>query len=242
MALSCPHCGKPIPERAAFCASCGTAVSTASLALAATAPLPAKSAKITASPRSGGAKGLLIAFGSLGCLAVIVFCVLVLGIGLHLVGQKSGSSSEGGPQPQGPVYNQSLDKLLPGDSGGFALKKVQTLDSETVTMFGAADALRGRYSSGMALLVLNYTSAERASRGIGPLRNLLYPEKEGWSVIEQGAAATGYRVAILQSNTGTMATMWTYGSLILIFSGDTAQVPAFEKPAPELLSGGAKSN
>ena len=167
---------------------------------------------------------------------MIVLGVIVLGIVLYAVGRNSADGGAGNAPTDGPVYTHPLEKLVPQELGGYQLQKVQPVDNETTMMLGAGDALRARYSSAMTMLVLNYTSAERAANAVGPVRSALFPDAEGWTVTEQGAASVGHRVAALRSHTGTLATIWSHGSLVLIFWGDAAQVPAFEKSAPQILT------
>ncbi len=187
-------------------------------------------------PRSAGGKGFLLALGSVGCLGVIALGVIVLGVVLYATARNSPDGGAGNAPAEGPAYTHPLEQLVPQDSGGYQLQKIQPVDNETKLMLGAADALRARYSSAMTMLILNYTSADRAANAVGPVRSALFPDAEGWTVAEQGAASVGHRVAALRTHTGTLATIWSHGSLVLIFWGDAAQVPAFEKSAPQMLT------
>ncbi|MDQ6626466.1 MAG: hypothetical protein M3Y69_10085 [Verrucomicrobiota bacterium] len=190
----------------------------------------------SARPRSGGTKGLLIAFGSLGCLSVPVLGVLALAFFLYGAGRKGADGSAGAAPHEGPIYNQAVKVLLPKELGGYELEKIEPLDAATLTMLGAINGVRGRYSGGMSLLALNYSSAERAGLAVGLLRSALFPDQEGWVVEQQGVAQVGHRVAARQESTRTMAALWSFGSLVLIFGGDATQMPRFEKSAPALLS------
>ena len=231
MPLACVQCGRSIPAGAPFCASCGTPAPNPS---APHAQSPATT--LAPAPRSAGGKGFLLALGSVGCLGVLVLGVVILGIVLFAVGRNSPDGGAGNAPADGPAYTHPLEQLVPQESGGYELQKIQPVDNETTVMLGAADALRARYSSAMTMLVLNYTSADRAANAVGPVRSALFPDAEGWTVTQQGAASVGHRVAALRSSTGTLATIWSHGSLVLIFWGDAAQVPAFEKAAPQILT------
>ena len=226
MSVACAQCGRPIVADAPFCASCG----------APSAQGQSATPTLARAPRSGGAKGLLVAFGSVGCLGVLVVGVLILAIVLYARGRNSPDGGAGTAPTEGRAYTHPLEKLVPQEMGGYQLRKIQTVDNDTIMMLGAADALRARYSSAMTMLILNYTSAERAGNALGTVRSALFPDAEGWMVVQQGPASVGHRVAALQSNTGTLATLWSHGSLLVIFWGDAEQVSAFEKSAPDLLT------
>jgi hypothetical protein len=191
---------------------------------------------ITRAPRSGGFRGVAIAAGSIGCLGVIT--VAMIGLGLLLLSTTQPGDETPGPQTQ-ELERADLASLLLPEIGEFKRESSTPVDSDTLAMFGAVEGLAGDYSSGMILLVLRYRSPEIAARATEPLRATLCPESDGWQIVPPGRADPAHRFDARQNSTGKMASLWNYGSLVLVFWGDAARLPEFAAPDKIVSAGPA---
>lgn len=228
MNLSCTNCGKQIPPGSPFCASCGHPAPAAPPTHSAPAPsATALAPRTAAAPKSGGIKGIMVTLGALGCLGVIVVGVLALVAVFYIIGNSGKKPVVPPGQNKGPVYTKSVKDLVPQTVGSLKFQRYENLDADTVRMLGATDAAKAIYQPRMNLLVLNYSSIDRASRALEPLRSALYPDKDGWTVAARGPAAEGTRIhATLRQEQA--ATLWNWGTIIVIMWGGPAQVQEFE--------------
>ena len=183
---------------------------------------------ITRAPRSGGFRGVLIAVGSLGCLGVITVGTIGLGLLLLAAGQPGGEAPV--PQTHEALEKTGLASLIPPRLGEFKREGSAPVDSDTLAMVGAVEGLVGDYSSGMVLLLLRYRSPELAASATEPLRAALCPKNDGWQIAPRGHIEPAHRFDSLQSGTGKMASLWNYGSLVLVFWGDAVRMEQFVAP------------
>lgn len=247
---TCTNCGKTmIPPEAKFCASCGhPAGATQDEVGGRSLPVAAVAQKVAPAPKSGGVKGVMVTVGALGCLGALVIGVIALVFMFYAVGNSSKrtTTTPSAPQPQsqpqtqrpaqsqpqsapqnsGPLYTKSLESLVPKTLGSLVFQRFERLDADTIRMLGASDAVKAIYQPKMNLLVLNYRSIDGAGSAIDPLRSALFPDKDGWSATVPAAAASGIRVHATRSQEA--ATLWNWGSLLVIMWGPPAQVQEFE--------------
>ena len=213
---------------------------TVSLTTTGNVPAVTLPPKIKQPPRAGGVSGVAIALGSLGCLGALVISVLVIAIALYAIG--SAADPIGATPNAGRVYEQPLATLMPAAAGSAHLEETASLDVDTVTMFGAIDALSGTYSGGINLLLLNYRSAELAAAAVEPVSVALFAPRAGWTSARKGSAPSAPRIALQQESTGQEAIIRPHGSLILIIKSDEGRIAEFESQlvqqvaeAPEAL-------
>jgi hypothetical protein len=115
---------------------------------------------------------------------------------------------------------------MPANVGNARLEDTELLDADTVSMFGAVEALKGRYSGDTSLLILNYRSVELATAAVEPVSAALFPATSGWKPSsDEKAAASLY---IEQQSTDATALVRPHGSLVLIRKGKGAAVAEFD--------------
>lgn len=192
-------------------------------------PVPTAPTKVARAPRTGGIAGVTIALTSLGCLGFIAVSVVGLGVLLYAAAEPPRTDA---PVVQGneTVEAEELTDLMPGRLGGLERERVLELDAETLTMLGAVDGAMGEYASDMSLLLLRYRSPELAANAIDPIRLAMFPERAGWKLSSQGVANPARRFEAQQKSNGQAASVWNYGPLVLIFSGDGKRISKFAAP------------
>ena len=198
--------------------------------VSAAAPTP----KVARAPRSGGILGASIAVGSIGCLGLVAMSVIGLGVLLYAAGD-SGSNDAPVAGANEALEAAALKSLLPEKLGGLEREEITAWDATGLTMLGAIDGQVGSYAGDMNLLLLRYRSPELAANAIEPVRTAMFPETDGWEVSPERQSDPAHRLSAQQSETDMMVSVWNYGSLVMIFWGDAAQMPEFVVPA-EVLS------
>jgi hypothetical protein len=93
-------------------------------------------------------------------------------------------------------------------------------------MFGAVEALEGRYSGELSLLILNYRTVELATAAAEPVSAALFPSPSGWKPVADRHGAIP--IAIEQQSSATLALVRPHGSLVLIIKGNRAAVAEFD--------------
>ena len=195
---------------------------------------PAAAPKVVRAPRTGGVAGMAIAVGSLGCLGAVALSVIGLGVLLYAAGHPGGS---GAPvvQANEVLEGRPLTSLFPDKLGGLQRDDVTAFDPEGLTMLGAVDGQVGSYGGNMNLLLLRYRSPELAAGAIEPLRAAMFSEGDGWQVATAPLRGPAHRLNAEQSETDMTVSVWNYGSLVMIFWGNAAQMSKFTAPS-EILS------
>jgi protease PrsW len=213
-------------------ASIGAAAGSWTLPPLPTAVMPATApTKVTRAPRTGGFSGAAIAVSSIGCLGLVAVGVIGLGVLLYAAGDPGEAEAPVVVPSDEALEAEALATLLPPNFGDVRLQEVTELDADTLTMLGAVNGAAGEYSFKMGLLLLRYRSPELAATATEPLRAAMFPERAGWRVVEHRAVGDpARRFETLNETRREMASVWNYGSLVIIFSGDTARMPQFAKP------------
>jgi hypothetical protein len=161
-----------------------------------------------------------IALCSLGCLGSPVLSVVLLGVALYAIGDSAESD--------GPVFKQPLVALMPAKVGSLSLEDTESLDADTIVMFGAIDALSGKYSGDIKLLLLNYRSPALAAEAIDKVSVALFLPRAGWELTREQPAQTQTRVTAEQKKTGRTAIVRPHGSLLLIIEGEGTALTQFD--------------
>ena len=201
-------------------------------------PLPADATtKVARAPRSGGVAGMAIAVSSLGCLGVIVVGVVGLGVLLYAAGTPAVSDTPV-VQTEEAIEAVPLGPIVPQTLGTFRLKKSGALDSESVAMFGAVDGVSADYTSGTHLTLLKYRSPEAAAKANDRIRAIMFPEMDGWKPVSRRAADPAHRFDV-EIPEERAASVWNYGSIVMIFSGEPSQMPRFVVPQ-DILAGATR--
>lgn len=195
--------------------------------VAAVSHIPTVSTHLEQSPKSGGVKGAMIALGALGCLGLLVTVILALVVIFYAIGSSTAPDRRPASENKGPVHTKSLKEFVPQTIGCMQFQGFEDLDPDTVRMLGATDALKATYAPKMHLLILNYSSLERAASALPPLRNALFPNQDDWSFDAPASAAGGTRLHG-SLRTEKSATLWHWGSLIFVMWGGPMQVQEFE--------------
>ncbi len=162
--------------------------------------------------------------------------IIGLGVLLYAAGASEGTGAAPAVQTDEAVEARELTGLPPERLGGLARERVVELDAETLTIFGAIDGAMGEYQSDMSLMLLRYRSPELAANAIDALRSAMFPERAGWQSAAQRGADPARRFLVQQTSTGQMASVWNYGSLVMIFSGAGAQMAKFAAPQEVLAT------
>ena len=178
--------------------------------------------KKSAAPKAGGFSGAAIALGSLGCLGAIVLAVIILAVALYAIG------SIAGPTAEGRVYREPLTTLIPKTVGAAHLEDTATFDADTISMFGAVDALGGTYSGDIEVLLLNYRSLALAATAVETVAAAMFPTTAGWELKRHESAGAPVRIIAEQQSTGTTAVIKPHGSLLVIIKGEAARVLEFD--------------
>jgi hypothetical protein len=159
--------------------------------------------------------------------------VIGLGVLLYAAGD-SGSNNGPSVGANQALEGAALKSLLPEKLGGLERADITAWDATGLTMLGAIDGQVGSYAGDMNLLLLRYRSPELAANAIQPVRTALFPDTDGWEVAPERESDPAHRLTAAQSETDMMVSVWNYGSLVLIFWGDAAQMPKFALPAEVL--------
>ena len=150
----------------------------------------------------------------------VVLSVILLAIGLYAIGDPV--------RTEGPVFEQPVVALMPANVGSAKLEDTESLDADTIVMFGAIDALSGKYSGDIKLLLLNYRSAALAAEAIDKVSVALFLPRAGWELTREQPAQTLMRVTAEQKKTGRTAILRPHGSLLLIVEGEATAVTQFD--------------
>ena len=129
---------------------------------------------------------------------------------------------------EGPVFEQPLVALMPANVGSATLEDAESLDADTIVMFGAIDALSGQYSGDIKLLLLNYRSVTLAAEAIDKVSAALFLPGAGWELTREQPAQTETRVRAEQKKTGRTAIVRPHGSLLLIIEGEAMVLTQFD--------------
>ena len=182
------------------------------------------------SPRRSSS-GLGIVFGSLGCLGILaagVFFFAVLVIAL----QEPTATSTPPTKTDQRVEEQPLSTFLPPAIGDFQREKMVRPDPDMLTLLGAVEGVGAEYSGEMQLLLLKYRSPETAAATVKRLAAILFPEAEGWQASpRRGSINPDQSLRLEQEKTGNAASVWNYGSMVMIFEGDAAHISEFAQPS-----------
>ena len=160
----------------------------------------------------------------------VVLSVVLLGVGLYAIGGPTAA--------EGPVFDQPLVSLMPASVGSAKLEDTESLDADTIVMFGAIDALSGKFSGDVKLLLLNYRSTALAKEAIDKVSIALFLPRAGWELTREQPAAELIRVTADQKRTGRKAIVRPHGSLLLIIEGEATALTEFDSliaaqlPAP----------
>jgi RsiW-degrading membrane proteinase PrsW (M82 family) len=196
--------------------------------------------KTATAPRAGGVSGVAIALGSLGCLGVIVLGVIALAVGLYMIG--SAADPDRSAASAGPVYEQPLATLMPANVGEARLAETELLDADTVSMFGAIEALQGTYAGKVSLLLLNYRSADLAAAALESVTLALFAPTAGWTSRAEERAGAAARIITEQQSTGTVVIARPHGSLLLIIKGEASGATEFDSLVVQQLAPPATEN
>jgi hypothetical protein len=166
--------------------------------------------------------------------------VIALAVGLYIIGSAADPGARGAAE--GPVYEQPLATLMPPAVGDGRLEDTELLDTDTVSMFGAIEALQGSYGGDVSLLLFNYRSAELAAAAVEPVSVALFAPTAGWEPSGEEPAGATPRVQLEQQSTGTMAIVRSYGSLLLVVKGERSAARAFDSVVVQQLAAPAAEN